>query len=489
MKRSGIASTKRALTAVVMTAGLVPAACNPVEIPTRTMPEVVPPTTYTASGGTVPPPFQWWTAFQDDALNTHVSRAIEANLDLRQSWARLAQATAQARIAGAPLLPEVNLTSSAARSRSDGGGISYQSSWVVGFGLAWEVDLWRRIANRAEASARAAAATRQDVENTALVLSGTVTDTWFTVREQAELIAVIESQVALSEKLLEIIEYRYANGLADALQVYQQRQQLEGVRAQLPPARSSLETSLNALAVLQGTVPEDPAAVTVAPSLPPLPPLPELAAPADLVDARPDLRAARNRLAAADLEVAAAVADLLPTVSLSLGYDFNSNSFADPFTSGVSSLGGSLLQPLFDNDRRGAEVVRRRAIVQERLDAFSQAFLTALREVEDALDRERYQLELLAEIKLQLDLAEKQLKAATTSYADGVAEYLDVISAVQTQQSLQRQQVTAHKQLLAYRSTLYRALGGAWMSQLEPPKTDAKLEADVAQEVHVEEDA
>ena len=444
--------------------------CNPVQIPKRTMPAITPPESYASTGGVQRPPTEWWTAFGDEMLDRHVDLALESNLDLRQAWSRLAQAAATARIAGAPILPEINLTSTAARSRGDAGGITYTSNWVVGFGLAWEVDLWRRIANRAEAAVLAAAASRQDVEHTALMLSATVTDTWFTIREQAELIEVIEAQIGLSDKLLQIVEYRYANGLANALQVYQQRQQLEGVEAQLPGVRSAFETSLNALAVLQGSPPEDTAQFLVSASLPVLPPLPSIGSPADLVEARPDLRAARDRLAGADREVAAAVADLLPTISLSIGYDFNSNSFADPFTSGVSSIGGSLLQPLFDNDRRGAEVARRRAIVQERLDAFSQAFLTALREVEDALVRERNQIDLLEEIAQQLVLSERQLEAARTSYGDGVAEYLDVISAVQTQQSLQRQQVSAHKQLLVYRASLYRSLGGSWMSDLTAPR-------------------
>ncbi|MCH2141747.1 MAG: TolC family protein [Phycisphaerales bacterium] len=444
--------------------------CNPVQIPKRTMPAITPPESYASTGGVQRPPTEWWTAFGDEMLDRHVDLALESNLDLRQAWSRLAQAAATARIAGAPILPEINLTSTAARSRGDAGGITYTSSWVVGFGLGWEVDLWRRIANRAEAAVLAAAASRQDVEHTALMLSGTVTDTWFTIREQAELIEVIEAQIELSDKLLQIVEYRYTNGLANALQVYQQRQQLEGVEAQMPGVRSAFETSLNALAVLQGAPPEDSAQFLVSASLPVLPPLPSIGSPADLVEARPDLRAARDRLAGADREVAAAVADMLPTISLSIGYDFNSNSFADPFTSGVSSIGGSLLQPLFDNDRRGAEVARRRAIVQERLDAFSQAFLTALREVEDALVRERNQIDLLEEIAQQLVLSERQLEAARTSYGDGVAEYLDVISAVQTQQSLQRQQVSAHKQLLVYRASLYRSLGGSWMSDLTAPR-------------------
>ena len=470
---------KRAATIIIGTAAL--ASCSPVKIPTRDMPAVPPPTAFTAQGGDVDAPQHWWRAFNDDTLNMQVDAAIAANLDLRQSWSRLAQAAAQARIIGAPLLPDVNLTSNAARTRGDSNsGIAYNSSWVVGFGLSWEIDLWRKIANRAEAAVLAAHASRQDVEHTALVLSGTVTDTWFTIREQANLIAVIEDQIDISEKLLKTVEYRYANGLADALQVYQQRQQLEGVRAQLPPARSLLETSFNALFVLQGRPPEVLEAAIIEATLPALPPLPILGSPADLVEARPDLRAARDRLAAADREVAAAVANMLPTISLSLGYDFTSSSFASPFNSGMSSIAGSLLQPLFDNDRRGAEVIRRRAIVQERLDAFTQSFLSALQEVEDALDRERNQIDLLVEIELQLELAARQLQAARTSYTDGVAEYLDVISAVQTQQSLQRQQVTAHKQLLAFRATLYLALGGTWMHELTPPRIDAELERQAA---------
>jgi NodT family efflux transporter outer membrane factor (OMF) lipoprotein len=451
------------------------------------MPAVPAPQQFTSAGGEIDAPSRWWQAFDDPTLNAQVEAALSSNLNLKQAWARLAQAAATARITGASLLPEINLTSSASRNRSDSAsGVSYSSSWTVGFGLSWEIDLWRKIANQTEAAVLAALASRQDVDHTALLLTGTVADTWFTIREQAELIKVIEQQIQLSEKLLHAVEYRYANGLADALQVYQQRQQLEGVRSHLPQARSQLETSLNAMMVLQGTPPEDLDLTFVNASLPDLPPLPALGSPAALVSVRPDLQAARDRLAAADHEVAAAIANMLPTLSLSLSYDFRSSSFADPFNSGMTSIGGSLLQPLFDADRRGAEVVRRRAIVQERLDAFSQAFLTALQEVEDALDRERNQLELLRMIAGQISLAERQLQAAQTSYTDGVAEYLDVINAVQTQQTLQRQQVSAHRQLLVYRTSLYRALGGSWMTDLAAPEAIQQLESHVARPGEVE---
>lgn len=466
---------------VILSSIMLAAACSPVEIPRRTLPDVEMPAHFDASSGVVEAPPHWWRAFEDETLDAHVDRALSENLDLMQAWARMAQARAQARIIAGPLLPEIDLASTAARTRADtSGAVVSDSSWAVGFGLSWEIDLWKRIANRSQAAVLVAQASRQDVDQTALVLTGSVTDTWFTIREQAELIRVIHEQIRLSEKLLELVEYRYANGMADALQVYQQRQQLEGVRAQLPPAQSTFETAFNALAVLQGRTPEAQPLLEVESTLPALPPLPRLGTPEALVENRPDLRALRDRLAAADHEVASAVAAMLPTITFSLGYDFQSDSFSDPFTSGLASIGGSLLQPLFDNDRRGAEVDRRKAIVQERIDGFAQGFLVALREIEDALDRERNQIQLLDDIQIQLDIAAKQLQAAQTSYTDGVAEYLDVIQAVQTQQTLQRQQVTAHRALLGYRAALYRALGGTWMYELDPPAPIGKIDAQIA---------
>ncbi len=466
---------------------VVVSGCSPVDIPKRDGPSIDVPISYTMPGGGTPFPQQYWHAFGDDTLDDVVQRSLVANFDLKQAWARLAQAKATARIIGAPLLPAVDLNSSLARTRSDShSGVGYNSSWAVGFGLSWEIDIWRKLANRAQAAILLANASRQDVEQTALVLTGTVTDLWFTVREQADLVRVINEQVRLSEKLLETVENRYVNGLAGALAVYQQRQQLEGVRTQLPLVLSRLETSLNALQVLQGATPESVDIDTIEASLPDLPPLPELGSPMLLLEHRPELRAARDRLAAADREVAAAVADMLPSIRFSVGYDWQSQSISDPFTSGLASIGGSLFQPVFDNDRRGAEVVRHKAIVQERLAAFSQAFLEALREVEDALDQERFQIDYIDDLTVRYRLAIRELETAGSAYADGAAEYLDVINAVQTRQGLQRELVAARRDLLAYRTALYRALGGTWMHDLNAPLIDQELEADVAADLGLE---
>jgi len=421
---------------------------------------------------------RWWTAFGDARLDEYVQQALQHNQSLRQSWARMAQAAAQAGIAAAPLLPDVNLRTTQARrtmvhyNRDDTfavAGTDYDTNVVVGLGLSWEIDIWRRIHNTAQAAVLSAEASRADVDATALALSGQVSDTWFTIRAQSELLGVLREQVRVSEALLKSVEFRYANGLGTALQVLQQRQQLEAVRARVPIVEARFNTAWNAMATLLGRAPQDLPPTVVEASLPGLPAFPDLGAPADLLLRRPDLRARQRLLASADHSTAAAVAAMLPAIRFTLDADLHYGQWGGPILANSASIGGSLFQPVFDADRRGLEVIRREAIVEERLAAFADTFLLATREVADAVEQEFWQLELLREIRLQTDIARSQLTEAHLQYTEGVAEYLDVISAIQTLQALQRQDVEARRQLLVFRANLYLALGGRWMDALEPP--------------------
>jgi NodT family efflux transporter outer membrane factor (OMF) lipoprotein len=471
---------KRALLMLAM----APVACSVYDVSPVLQPDVEIPLAWDVESDAGPMVDRWWLSFDDPQLDAHVRQALADNQSLRQAWARMAQAAAQAGISAAPLLPEVNLrTRSFNRSLTDvkrdgallPAGEYYDSNVMVGAGLSWELDLWRRVANTAEAAHLAAQASRADVEATALALSGQVTDIWFTIRAKTELLMVLQEQVRVSKALLRSVEFRWVNGLGTALQVLQQRQQLEAVRAVLPTAESQLDTAWNALATLLGRTPQDLRPEPVAASLPALPAFPALGAPADLLMRRPDLRARQQRLAGADHSVAAAVAALLPTLRLSIDGDLQYDQFSGPLGSTTASVGGSLFQPLFDANRRGLEVDRQKAIVEERLGAFAETFLIAVREVDDAIEQETWQRKLLQKIDLQLDIARDQLKEANLQYTEGVAEYLDVISAIQTLQSLQRQHVETRHQLLVYRANLYLALGGDWMGSLVPPSQTQQL--------------
>lgn len=426
---------------------------------------------------------RWWQEFQASELDSLVELALRENLDLRQAWSRLRQAAAQARISGAELYPQIDASAGASSNRTVdreaedpfGGTRRFDETderYFVGAGLTYEIDLWRRIASQTKAGELRLEASREDVEATALVLSGAVTVLWLSLLEQETLIRLIEQQVATGEQFRELTELRFSVGSGSAVDVLQQRQQVAATRSELPPARSLLETTRHELAVLVGA---PPTTLEMRPDyqpLPELPPVPRLPSPEQLFQARPDLRSEMLRLQAADYDVAQAVAERLPRLSLSLSYDFSATSSSRIFRQEAGSIAGNLIAPLVDGGRRRAEVERRKAFVEELLDGFGQRYLDVLLEIEDAITEERYQLEFIDRLEEELGLARQTLEESRVRYANGLEDYLSVLVALQSLQGLERRIVSERRRLLVTRSTLYRALGGkGWTSELEAPES------------------
>lgn len=424
-------------------------------------------------------PEPWWRTFGDAGLDAAVDVALAENLDLRQAWSRLRQAAAEAVIAGAAREPALDATGSAALTRlgdrvpelpPDGSpGNRWDERYALGLALSWELDLWGRLASRAEAARLRAAATRADVSDAALLVAAGVVEAWFDVQEQRALLVLLEDQLETSRTLLELTELRFSLGEGSSVAVLQQRQQVAATESQLPVARGQLAAARHRLALLLGRPPGDLGPLEPAGVLPELPPLPALAAPGDLLVRRPDVRAAFARLDAADRDVAEAVADRLPRLTLGLSYDWTTAALGAAFQRDVATIAASAVAPLLDGGRREAEVERRRAVLQSRLDAVGATVLVALREVEDALARERHQRELLRRRARQLELARATLDETRSRYANGLGDYIDVIVAVQSLQDLERRVLGERAELVTNRARLHRALGGRWMEQLAPP--------------------
>ncbi len=423
---------------------------------------------------------QWWREFGDPRLNAAMERAFRGNFELRQAWSRLAQAQALARIAGAEQIPQADFRTGASRlhtvdrEATDLQGQTFRRTanpdrYFVATGLTYEIDLWKRIASQRTAAQLEAGAARQDVEATALFLTGAVVNVWLRCQEYSALLDVLREQIQVSQTLLNLTELRFSVGTDSAVNVLQQRQQLSDTQAQVPRVRALLETALNQLAVLLGRVPGSLDELAPGRSLPALPPFPQLVSPAVLLVSRPDLQAAQRRLQSADYRVAAAVAERLPRLVLQLSYEFSARSWDTFFRQETGSLLGDMLTPVVDGGRRRNEVVRQKARVQELLDRFGQTYLTALREIEDALIQERQQRQLLRSLERQMTLAQSTLDVSRARYIHGLIDYLNVLVAVQSLQALQRRLISERKTLLSQRAELYRALGGKWTEALEDP--------------------
>jgi outer membrane protein TolC len=205
--------------------------------------------------------------------------------------------------------------------------------------------------------------------------------------------------------------------------------------------------------------------------LPELPPIPSTGLPANLLLRRPDLRAASLRVAAADHRVASAVADRLPALRLTASSGWQSFTPAEKlFDSTLWTIAGNVAAPLIDGGRRRAEVDRTKAVVDELLHEYSEAFLGAVQEVEDALVSEREQRKHLAALGDQVRFSGRALGEAQLRYVTGLSDYLPVLAALQTLQEAERLQLTARRDLVGFRIQLYRALGGTWTNELDRPE-------------------
>jgi outer membrane protein TolC len=196
-------------------------------------------------------------------------------------------------------------------------------------------------------------------------------------------------------------------------------------------------------------------------------PLPATGIPADLLANRPDVRAAGLRLRSSQWAVSSARADRLPAITLTGRAEYGSDQFNTLFDNWLANLAAGLTGPIFDGNRRSAEVDRTRAVARERLVDYEQTVMEAIRDVENALVNITKQQEYLEAVDRQLALARMTLEQAGERYQNGVVTYLTVLTSLLDVQSLERTLVQGQADLLVYQIGLHRALGGSWYEEME----------------------
>jgi len=412
---------------------------------------------------------RWWEEFQSPELNTLVNRALSNNFDLRQARARLDQARATARKSGADLLP--TLTGSAdgseTRYRNEGGPTMQSGDYSLGLAASYEVDLWGRIRASRESELLTMAATREDLNTAAITLAGEISTAWVNLLSNRARQSLIRNQLKTNRTTLELLELRFDNSLSTAVDVLQQRTTVARTKASLPPLEAEEQVLLHKLAILTGQPATSVPQITRA-ALPEPIPLPATGIPADLLVKRPDIRSAGLSLKAADWEVSAAQANRMPALSLTGSAEYSGDEINLLFSNWAANLAGSLTGPIFDGNRRRAEVDRTLAVAREKLAAYEETVYTALQDVEDALINERKQRTYIAASEVQLAAAKEALGAAREQYLNGVENYLTVLSNLLSVQSLEQNLIIRRAELLNYRIELYRALGGTWTDTLSP---------------------
>jgi NodT family efflux transporter outer membrane factor (OMF) lipoprotein len=412
------------------------------------------------------PTATWWQAFGSAELQSLVDEALRGSPDLAIAVERVRQAEAEVRVAGASLFPSLNLGfgTSANATRTDGRTAKSEGS-STSLTASYEVDLWGKNAAGVRGAEASLQATRYDHDTARLTLIAGVATAYIEVISLRGRVAVARENLAIAERVLNLVQARARNGAVSPLDVARQEATVLSLRAALLPLEQLERQTLAALAVLVGRVPEgfDVQAKALAEvSVPAINP----GLPAELLVRRPDLAAAEAQLVASNANLSAARAALLPSIQLTGSAGVASGALLAVLGGPTASvaLAASVLQPIFDGGRLKGQVSIAESRERELAQNYRKAILAAFADVEKALvagsklsERELLQSQVL-------DRAREALRLAEVRYREGADDLLTVLDAQRTLFDAQDQLAQIRRDRLEAAVALYKALGGGWQA-------------------------
>ncbi|WP_298231250.1 efflux transporter outer membrane subunit [uncultured Azohydromonas sp.] len=423
------------------------------------------------------PAAAFWRGFQDPQLDALVTRALEANFDLRIAVARLREARALARLADASLLPQVNGTAGVGRVRDfigpDNALAPGQTFYSVGLDVRWEADLFGRLSAERRAAQAQVRAGEADTQALQLSLSAEVARGYFELRGLQERLRVSRAALQTQEAVLRLVQARQDVGRGTGLDTERARALVQSTAAGVPVLEAALQRTRYRLAVLCGLPPTALDAELEAQR--PLPGLRSVAlggigAPESLLRRRPDIRAAELDVAAAAARVGVARADLFPRITLggTLGHNASRVGDLGDGSTYVYNLGAQLLWNLLDFGRVRAQIAAADARSEAALRVYEATVLAALEETEGALASYTHTQQQAQHLFDAARAAEAAAAIARGRFEVGVIDFLAVLDA-------EREQLAARDQLAQSQAgaavalvAVYKALAGGWGPAPEP---------------------
>jgi NodT family efflux transporter outer membrane factor (OMF) lipoprotein len=416
-------------------------------------------------------PRNWWTLFGSDELDALVNDALRANPEVASAQAALRQAMENTAAQRGPYFPSVQGSFDASRNRDATGvvqptlqsGMPVYSLFTPQVTISYLPDVFGANRRAVESLAAQAEASRFQLDATYLTLTANVVTTAIQEASLRAQIAATEQVIALERESLAVLRRELELGAIAEADVYAQDAALAQLEGTLPPLTKQLHQARDQLAALTGRLPADftPARIDLEQlSLPvDLP----LGVPSQLVERRPDVRAAEAQLHAATAQVGVAIANLLPQLTITGNAGSTASQFTDLFKAGTGfwSLGANASQTLFS----GGTLIHRKRAADAALDQaaaqYRAAVLTAFQNVADALHALDSDADALHAASRAEDAAQKSLGVARHQLELGSVSYLALLNSEQTYQQAVVSLAQARGNRYADTAALFQALGGA----------------------------
>ncbi len=425
---------------------------------------------------------KWWERLNDPVINSYIDRLLTHNLTLKQASERVIQARERYHLQQGQRYPGLSVNVGATRSftptnsfaiSSVAGGTEtrriYNTNLSADISVAWQEDLFGRIQssiNAAEAGLLASEYDREAIEHT---LIADLLLRRVSIAINTELLELAMNVSENQQLLFDIVKRRYDLGTVNTglVDVYLAEENTRSVEADIPVFERQLSSDQYQLDVLLGDVPGTTSISGV--SFPLMPPPRDVQAclPIDLLDRRPDLKAAELRVKAADAEIGVALADLYPGLNLGASLGVNGDDIGNLFT--PEQLAGSILanltSRLFEGGRLRANIRLQESEAREFSARYADSVLNALREVETALKAEQ---ELQKELVLQqqsINAVRRAEQLSQARYQQGIESLRQYLEVQQRRYLIEQNWLKLQQQVWANKINLYLALGGDWNTQ------------------------
>ena len=412
---------------------------------------------------------QWWTVFNDPVLNDLQNRLLQGSLNLQLMASKVRQAQASVALAQSSLWPSVNLNAGVARAQEKSASAH---AFSIAAPLTWEWDVWGRMSAQTAVAQANLQASQEDVALARLSAQASLVQTYVALRTAQRQATVLRQAIQAYTKALSLTQIRYEAGVVSAADVAQAELQLRSTQAQAVEVDSTGLQLQNALAVLLG---EAPGALnlTQTDAWLDLPPLPAML-PASVIQQRPDIRAAAQRVMAAQAQLGVAQAAFFPSFSFSANLGYRSSDLANIFSASslLWSLGPSMALNLVDGGQRQAVQAEARAALDTVGISYRQSVLQALQEVEDNLVAAQ-QLQQQAQAQGQaVQAAQRNLGIAQAQYTAGTVSYLNVVTAQASALTAERSLLDIQSRQLLASTQLMKNLAAPWPMDVAAPASN-----------------
>ncbi len=410
---------------------------------------------------------RWWCLFNDPALNGLIYEAYNQNLNLKEYGTRILQARAQLGIAKGEIFPQTQNVSGG-YSGEVASPSQFSNNWNLGFNLAWELDFWGLYRRQVLSANAQLEGSLENYDAVLVTLLGDTAQYYITMRQTQERIELAKENAKLQRQVLKIIQIRFDGGAVGKLDVYQQQSTLAGTEAAIPSLEITLRQGQDQLCTLLGIPPTDLQARLGRQPIPTAPSEVVAGIPAQLIERRPDIRAAERAAAAQSEQIGIAQADWYPHISITGTLGYSAQNASQLFTPANfnACAGPSFTWNILNYGRISNNVRLQDAKFQQALLDYRTAVLAANQEAEDGLAaflRSQAQRKLLAE---GVVAAKKAFQIVVSQYQAGTVDYTRLAQVQGTMVAQEDLEAQARGAIALGLVQVYRALGGGWEIRL-----------------------